>query len=144
MFQHLQLTLSRVALITSIHRCACELSIVHARYMYVYSQGGHDPLGSHCHHHVHQLLRVLPKQGNNCLLCAVGEGAAATTPAMALHQLLHHWSTAETDITLNSLHDNRYIKFQTQFHLLFVSYKYYALKTHQLVKNPHIPCPCYN
>ena len=70
-FQHLQLTLSRVALITCIHRCACELSIVHARYMHVYSQGGHDPLGSHCHHHVHQLLRVLPEQGNNCLLCAV-------------------------------------------------------------------------
>ena len=65
--------------------------------MYAYSQGGHDPPGSHCHHHVHQLLRVLPEQTNNCLLCAVGEGAAATTQAMALHQLLHHWSTAETE-----------------------------------------------
>ena len=65
--------------------------------MHVYSQGGHDALGSHCHHHVHQLLRGLPEQGNNCLLCAVGERAAATTPGMALHQLLHHWSTAETE-----------------------------------------------
>ena len=96
-FQHLQFTLSKLAVITCIHRSACELSIVHARYMYAYSQGRHDPLGSHCHHHVHQLLRVLPEQANNCLLCAVGGGAAATTPAMALHQLLHHWSTAETE-----------------------------------------------
>ena len=66
--------------------------------MYAYSQGGHETLGSHCHHHVHQLLRVFPEQGNNCLLCAVGEGAAAITPAMALHQLLHQWSTAETEL----------------------------------------------
>ena len=65
--------------------------------MYAYSQGGHDPTCSHCHHHVHQLLRVIPEQGNNYLLCAVGEGAATIIPVMALHQLLHHWSTAETE-----------------------------------------------